>query len=75
MLYELRTPFSPMEFARRCNEEPDAETVGAAVHRHYVVEIDDGISPAFFYKTEHGYELLALFDAETARKNKTEDTN
>ena len=64
-----------MEFARRCNEEPDAETVGAAVHRHYVVEIDDGISPAFFYKTKRGYELLALFDAETARKNKMEDTN
>lgn len=73
--YELHTPFSPMEFARRCNEEPDAETVGAAVHRHYVVEIDDGISPAFFYKTEHGYRLEALFDAATARKNKREDTD
>jgi len=64
-----------MEFARRCNEEPDAETVGAAVHRHYVVEIDDGISPAFFYKTEHGYRLEALFDAAVARKNKREDTD
>lgn len=75
VLYELHTPLSPCEFARRCNEEPDAQTLGVAVHRHYVVEIDDGIKHSFFYKTSHGYELLALFDAETARKNKTEDTN
>lgn len=33
-----------------------------------VVEIDDGIKPAFFYKTEHGYELLFSFDAKTAKK-------
>ena len=75
VLYELHTPFSPMEFARRCNEEPDAETVGAAVHRHYVVEIDDGISPAFFYKTKRGYRLEPLFDAAAARRNKREDTD
>lgn len=60
VLYELHTPFSPMEFARRCNEEPDAETVGAAVHRHYVVEIDDGISPAFFYQDEARLRAVGL---------------
>ena len=75
VLYELHTPLSPCECARRCNEEPDAQTLGVAVHRHYVVEIDDGNKPSFFYKTSHGYELLTLFDAETARKNKMEDTN
>ena len=32
VLYELHTPFSPMEFARRCNEEPDAETVLSLIH-------------------------------------------
>ena len=45
-----------------------------AVHRYYVVEIDDGIKPTFFYKTENGYHLLGLFDSETARKNVKEDT-
>ena len=72
--YELHTPLTPREFARRCNEEPDAETLGVAVHRHYVVEIDDGIRPEFFYKTGKGYEFLALFDAGTARRNVMEDT-
>ena len=56
-------------------EEPDAETLGVAVHRHYVVEIDDGIKPEFFYKTQNGYVLLGLFDAATARKNVKEDTD
>lgn len=72
---ELHTDLTPQEFAKQCNYEPDAETLGVAVHRHYVVEIDDGLKPAFFYKTEKGYELLALFDAETARKNIKEDTD
>lgn len=73
--YELHTPLTPREFAKRCNEEPDAETLGVAVHRHYVVEIDDGIKPEFFYKTQNGYVLLGLFDAATARKNVKEDTD
>lgn len=75
VVYELHTPLTPREFAKRCNEEPDAETLGVAVHRHYVVEIDDGIKPEFFYKTQNGYVLLGLFDAATARKNVKEDTD
>ena len=31
------------------------------------------IKPAFFYKTEHGYELLFSFDAKTAKKNIREE--
>lgn len=73
--HELHTDLTPQKFAKQCNYEPDAETLGVAVHRHYVVEIDDGLKPAFFYKTEKGYELLPLFDAETARKNIKEDTD
>lgn len=73
VLYDLHTELTPRAFSERCNEEPDARTLGVAVHRHYVVEIDDGIKPVFFYKTENGYELLALFDAETAKKNIMED--
>lgn len=75
VMFELHTKLSPREFAERCNDEPDAETLGVAVHRHYVVEIDDGIKPTFFYKTENGYQLLAMFDAVTARKNVKEDND
>lgn len=73
-LYELHTDLTPREFAKICNDAPDAETLHVAVHRHYVVEIDDGLRPAFFYKTECGYELAPSFDAAEARKNKREDT-
>ena len=52
---------------------PDSETIQITVDRYYVVEIDNGIKPAFFYKTGKGYELLALFDAEAARKNIKEE--
>ena len=47
--------------------------MGAAVQHYDVVEIDDGIKPSFFYKTEHGYELLFSFDAKTAKKNIMEE--
>lgn len=42
-LYELHTDLTPREFAKICNDAPDAETLHVAVHRHYVVEIDDGL--------------------------------
>lgn len=72
--YELHTNLSPHDFAKVCNQLTDAELVGAAVHRHHVVEVDDGLHPQFFYKTEKGYILAPFFNAETARKNVKEDT-
>ena len=60
-------------FFEFCNEKSDDEILGAAVQHYDVVEIDDGIKPAFFYKTEHGYELLFSFDAKTAKKNIREE--
>ena len=56
--YEGHTDLAPYEFFECCNEKSDDEILGAAVQHYDVVEIDDGIKPAFFYKTEHGYELL-----------------
>lgn len=35
--------------------------------------MSQAIKPAFFYKTEHGYELLFSFDAKTAKKNIREE--
>ncbi len=40
---------------------------------HDVVEIDDGLKPAFFYKTGQCYQAVSYFDVETAKKNKRED--
>ena len=71
--HEQPIKLTAREFAQRCNEEPDEAILGVAVQRYQVVEIDDGIEPSFFYKTEQGYELLSLFDAATARKNVKED--
>lgn len=62
--YEGHTDLAPYEFFECCNEKSDDEILGAAVQHYDVVEIDDGIKPAFFYKTEHGYELLFSFDAK-----------
>lgn len=73
VFYDLHTDLTPREFARCCNEKSDAETLHAAIHRYYVVEIDDGIKPTFFYKTGNGYQLLSRFDAEIAKKNIRED--
>lgn len=39
-LYELHTDLAPQEFAKICNDAPDAETLHVAVHRHYVVVTD-----------------------------------
>lgn len=71
--YEGHTDLTPYEFFECCNEKSDDEILGAAVQYYDVVEIDDGIKPAFFYKTEHGYELLFSFDAKTAKKNIREE--
>lgn len=71
--YEGHTDLTPYEFFECCNEKSDDEILGAAVQHYDVVEIDDGIKPAFFYKTEHGYELLFSFDAKTAKKNIREE--
>ena len=71
--YEGHTDLAPYEFFECCNEKSDDEILGAAVQHYDVVEIDDCIKPAFFYKTEHGYELLFSFDAKTAKKNIREE--
>ena len=71
--FELTTPLSPREFLDRSQTESDARLVGVAVHRHHVVEIDDGVKPVFFYKTREGYRCEPYFDAEQARANKRKE--
>ncbi len=40
---------------------------------YQVLEIDDGLKPVFFYKTEQGFKMLYSFNTEIARKNKLEE--
>lgn len=70
---ELTTELSAAEFWKRCDLEPWDELLPAAVHLHQVVEIDDGIQPVCFHRTEYGYEYASFFDTAVARKNKKED--
>lgn len=59
--YEQTVPFSPHDFWKRCKTEPESELLPVSVTLHEVVEIDDGIRPAFFYKTERGYRITHGF--------------
>lgn len=72
--FELHTDLTPSEFWRRCRCESDAALLGVAVHRYHVVEIDDGLCPVCFYKTERGY-VVVRFDTQAARRNRGEEKN
>lgn len=59
--HEQTIPFSPYDFWRRCESGPESELLPVSVALHEVVEIDDGVRPAFFYKTERGYRVAYGF--------------
>lgn len=65
---ELHTELLPSEFWPRCNVEPDSDLLGFEVNLYEVLEIDDGLRPVFFYKTDKGFVVIPIFDAEAARK-------
>ena len=73
LAHELRTNLTPRNFWERCDLETSVDLLSVEVNFHDIVEIDDGLNPVFFHKTETGYEMLSSFDAATARKNKKED--
>ena len=75
VVQEFHTELSAKEFLERVEMEPDTLLLGTLVHRHYVVEIDDGLKPAFFYKTASGYRYEPFFDGNRARSNKLEEDN
>lgn len=65
---------TPQEFGGRCQNEPYEELLGVNPPLYSVVEIDDGLAPAFFYKTSEGLKLAPYFRAEKARANRMEET-
>lgn len=71
--YELHTDLTAQDFWKGLRTQTAASLLGAVVHRHHVVEIDDGVKPVFFYCTDKGFQVLHIFNADEARKNKKED--
>lgn len=64
---ELDTELTAKEFLERSANETDAELLGGiTLSRYQVLEIDDGLQPAFFYKTEYGYTCEPFFNAKAA---------
>lgn len=70
--YEGTTKLTPRKFWLNLTTQKDAELLGRSVKVKSVVEIDDGLAPCFFFKTEEGYTRYRSFDAERARTNRME---
>ena len=69
-----KTELTPQEFWKRCQSESYTDLLGMDIPLYSVVEIDDGLAPAFFYRTADGLTLTPYFNAEKARKNRMEET-
>ena len=70
--HEADTDLTAADFLERSPYEPDADLLGGVtVTRYQVVELDDGLRPAFFYKTEKGWRYEPYFDASSAQKHST----
>ena len=65
----LHTELTPQEFWRRYALEPVEDLLPVKAELYQVMEIDDGLKPAFFYRTENGFEYLLSFDTDKIRKN------
>lgn len=69
-----KTELTPQEFWKRCQSESYTDLLGMDIPLYSVVEIDDGLAPAFFYRTADSLTLTPYFNAEKARKNRMEET-
>ena len=69
MAYEGTSTLSPREFWLKLLTQKDTELLGIEVKAKSAVEIDDGLAPCFFFKTEEGYTRCQCFDADRARTN------
>ena len=73
LVSESHTSLTPYEFWKRCHHEPYGELLGMELQRYEVVELDDGLKPAFFYMSGEGLQLAPFFNAAAAKKNRRED--
>ncbi|WP_299967514.1 hypothetical protein [uncultured Oscillibacter sp.] len=65
---EAVTGLSPREFWRRLDQEAYYDFLEITLKPHDVVEIDDGLNPAFFCYADGGFRMLYGFDAAAARR-------
>lgn len=72
MVKSLSTELSPREFWKRLKSGSYQDILGISLEPYNVVEIDDGLNPAFFYYVDGGFTLISFFNAEKARKQKKE---
>ena len=73
LVWESTTELSPRAFWDRLESESYQDILDVSLEPYSVVEIDDGLKPAFFYYVDGGFTLLYSFNTEAARKNKKED--
>ena len=67
---ESHTDLTAAEFWERCQSESGKSLLSVTAPLYGVLEIDDGLCPAYFQRTETGYALIPSFDATAARKNR-----
>ena len=72
---ETHTDLTPAEFWKRIKNECVEDLLRVEVQLNWVIEIDDGLKPVCFYRTEDGYIIVPYFDTAAARKNELEETS
>ena len=70
--YELSADLTPKQFWDAVQEEPLSSVLPVSVLTHWVIEIDDGLYPTFFYKTSKGFQIVGFFNAAVARRESME---
>ena len=66
--YEGVTSLTPKEFWRRRNAGDVKGVLPVSVQQYEIVEIDDGLKPVCFYKSQRGYRVVSYFKSSDARK-------
>ena len=64
---------TPQEFWKCCQNGPYTELLDADIPLYSVVEIDDGLALAFFYRTADGLRIVPHFNTEKALANRMEE--
>ena len=71
--YEGTTDLTAKEFQQELHEASVDKLLGTAVHTGEIVEIDDGLTPYYFFFSEkRPMPYVIWFDGEIARKNQLE---
>ncbi len=69
---KMTTELPPREFWRRLEHDSYQEILNVSLESCSIVEIDDGLEPAFFCYKDGTFIMLPFFNADAARKNKKE---